>query len=199
MKTTGVFAQLAALALFVVPVAIALSLGAHVSRRSGEEETREGVSAFLCFCVYVVVVGATTLAPPPMSTGNGHFGTNLLPLINSFRCFIPNPGQPSTTRFCLETIIGNLALFVPLGALLPLLSRERTSAIRVLTIAGAASVSIESLQFAGRWVGNNRWSDVDDVIFNIAGAMAGFALFQLVGRYARRAIPTSEASGIFRS
>jgi glycopeptide antibiotics resistance protein len=199
VNTSGVLAQLAALALFVVPVAIALSLGVRTARRAAGEQTREQAAAFLCFCVYVALVGAATLAPPPMSISNGHFGTNLVPLINSFRCFIPNPGQPSTTRFCLETIVGNFALFVPLGALLPLVSREKTSAKTVFAVATTASASIELLQFAGRWVGNPRWSDVDDVIFNVGGAIAGYALLQLLVRYARREVRMPRTSGIFRN
>ena len=42
------------------------------------------------------------------------------------------------------------------------------------------SVSIEIVQFAGRWVGNNRWTDVDDVIFNVAGALLGYLMLRLV-------------------
>jgi glycopeptide antibiotics resistance protein len=170
------FSRLAALGLFVVPVAIALSLSAHVARARSVNRSDERTAVFVAFCVYVGAVGAATLAPPPMSIGNGRFGTNLVPLIYSLRCFIPNPGQPSTTRFCLETIIGNIALFVPLGALLPLISQRTISARRVFSVAGTASVSIELLQYAGRWVGNPRWSDVDDVIFNVAGAIAGYLL-----------------------
>lgn len=173
---TSVFERLVALGLFVVPVAIAVALAARLARRRAGESGADNAAVFLAFCIYIAAVGAATLAPPPMSIGNGHFGTNLVPLIYSFRCFTPNPGQPSTTRFCLDTQIANIALFVPLGALLPLISRTHTSARKIFVIAVAGSTSIELLQFAGRWVGNPRWSDVDDVIFNVAGAMLGFAL-----------------------
>jgi glycopeptide antibiotics resistance protein len=180
VKTGDLIAQLGGLALFVIPVAIALLLSAHFARRDPVDGGKDRIAIFTVFCVYIAVVGAATLAPPPMSMGNGRFGTNLIPLIYSFRCFTPNPGQPSTTRFCLETIIGNVALFVPLGVLLPLISRRKTSAGKFFLIAAAGSISIELLQYAGRWVGNDRWSDVDDVIFNVAGAMCGFWLLAVL-------------------
>jgi Glycopeptide antibiotics resistance protein len=194
-----VLLRIAALALFVVPVAVALCLGALVAQGRSEYRSDERTALFVAFCVYIVAVGAATLAPPPMSIGNGKFGTNLVPLVYSFRCFIPNPGQPSTTRFCLETIIGNIALFVPLGAMLPLILRRDVSARSITIVALIASVSIESLQFIGRFVGNPRWSDVDDVIFNVAGAVAGLALFRLLRRHARRTVRAPGAGGIFES
>jgi glycopeptide antibiotics resistance protein len=175
-----VFARLAGLALFVIPVAVALCVTAWFVRRDDLEGTPNFTSVFVCFCVWVAIVGTVTLAPPPMSVSDGHFGSNLVPLVNSFRCFIPNPGQPSTTKFCLETTVGNVALFIPLGALLPLLFRGDMPAKRILVVSLVASVSIELLQFVGRWVGNPRWSDVDDVIFNVLGALLGYVLSRAI-------------------
>ena len=132
------------------------------------------------FTIYAVVLVIATLAPPPISPSNGNFGTNLVPIINSIRCYVPDPGQPSTTAFCTRIIIGNIALFFPFGLLFPLVFRKWDSAIAVALAAFVVSVSIEILQYAGRWVGSPRWSDVDDVLFNVAGALLGYVVLRMI-------------------
>ncbi len=135
---------------------------------------------FALFCIYVAVLATLTLAPPPISTSNGITGTNLIPLLYSARCFVPNPGQPSTTLFCVGTIGGNVAVFIPLGILLPLVSREMWSLRRIAIVALIGSISIEALQWVGQWVGSPRWTDVDDVIWNVAGSAVGYILIRWV-------------------
>jgi len=184
--TSLVLKEAATLALLVVTVSVALSLAAFVaSQRQSERNAQRGVATFLCFSLYVALLGIVTLAPPPISWSNDQFGTNLVPLLYSVRCFVPNPGQPSTTAFCLQSIVGNLAMFAPLGIMLPLLSEELSSAKSVLTVSMAASISIELLQYVGRWVGNPRWSDVDDVLFNVIGALLGYGFLRLARAAAR--------------
>ena len=168
------------LALLVGPVGIALLLAAAAAR--GREHEGEGLRddrAYWSFAFYVILLGVVTLAPPPFSPSNGHSGTNFLPLLPSIRCFVPNPGQPPTTEFCIRTIMGNIAMFVPLGLMLPLISRKHLSAGRLLVVALIASVAIELLQYTGSRFGSARWSDVDDILFNLVGALIGYALFRL--------------------
>ncbi|MEU6711124.1 VanZ family protein [Nonomuraea sp. NPDC046802] len=84
-----------------------------------------------------------------------------------------------------ETVLvqvgGNLLVFAALGALLPVRSERMSSTARVAAIAAAFSVTVEVLQYALRL---GRFSSVDDVILNTAGA----ALASLVTRrwWARR-------------
>ena len=176
--------EAASLVLFMGPLAVALLLVMIQQNRIGEERKARGIPVAIgLLCAYIVVLAIVTLAPPPISRSNGHFGSNVVPLFYSARCFVPNPGQPSTTAFCLESIIGNFVLFFPLGFLLPFLLKERASFRSVAAVAIVASVSIELLQYAGRWVGNPRWSDVDDVIFNVIGAMVGFGVWRILSAY----------------
>ncbi len=138
-----------------------------------------GRAVLLILSAYLAVLATVTLAPPPISRSNGYSGLNLVPLVYSARCFVPDPGQPSTTAFCLHTILGNVALFVPLGFLVLLAFWKMRSAWSVLAVAAVASVVIETLQWVGRFVANPRWSDVDDVIFNVVGALIGYAVARL--------------------
>ncbi len=137
------------------------------------------------FGIYLFVLAVATLAPPPISPSNGLFGTNLVPVMRSIACYEPDPGQPSTTAFCTRIFLGNIALFVPFGLLFPLVFRRRDSVKGVALAALAVSVSIEILQYAGRWIASARWSDVDDVIFNVAGALLGYGVLRLIRMAAR--------------
>lgn len=74
-------------------------------------------------------------------------------------------------------IIGNMAWFVPLGALLPAL-RPRINGRKALLAGAALAAGIEALQYLlGTGV-----SDVDDVLLNALGALAGYGLRQSVRR-----------------
>ena len=134
------------------------------------------------FIVYLGVVAAITIVPTHL-TGfrNPHsFHINFIPLDYSFSCFMQDWGRDkSPTAFCLRNTIGNFALFVPLGMLLPLVSKRFPRLKRVLVFALCLSVSIESIQFVLRFFGNPRAVDIDDVILNTLGACFGYALYRI--------------------
>ncbi|MBX6313082.1 MAG: VanZ family protein, partial [Isosphaeraceae bacterium] len=66
--------------------------------------------------------------------------------------------------------VGNLAAFLPLGALLRRLWGSRASAQRVALAGMALSLAIELLQF----LSGRRVADVDDVLLNTLGALLGY-------------------------
>ena len=141
------------------------------------------------FTIYMIVIAIATLAPPPISPSNGWPGINLVPVMRSIGCFVPDPGQPSTTAFCTRIILGNIGLFFPFGLLFPLVFRRWHSAKAVAVAAITVSVSIELLQFAGRFLGSPRWTDVYDVLFNVIGALFGYLvlnMIELAARWGRR-------------
>ncbi|WP_157685583.1 VanZ family protein [Paenibacillus donghaensis] len=70
----------------------------------------------------------------------------------------------------LENIIGNIVLFVPLGLMLPVLTKLRPG--QVLLFGSAFSLVLEILQF-GLAIGS---SDVDDLVYNTCGAWLGISL-----------------------
>lgn len=140
------------------------------------------------FILYLVVVALLTLAPPPLSQSNGLSGINLIPVIPSIQCFVPDPGQPPTAHFCYRIMLGNVMLFVPFGLLLPLVSARRVTIGVLLITTAAASFAIEALQYAGTLLGSPRWSDIDDVLLNLVGAIGGYAILlttQLIFRLVR--------------
>ena len=76
---------------------------------------------------------------------------------------------------------GNVGIFMPLGLLAPLLW-ARADGWRQCAAAGfCVSLFIELCQLP-----LNRCSDIDDLILNTLGALAGYGLFVLLRRYAPR-------------
>lgn len=89
---------------------------------------------------------------------------NLVPLI-------------ALSRDDLETSLLNVLLFVPFGFGLPFVTGSRMA--KTVVAGMCLSIAIEMLQFVtGRVAGISfRVSDVNDVIFNTAGAAIGYLLF----------------------
>jgi glycopeptide antibiotics resistance protein len=135
------------------------------------------------FVVYLGVVAALTVVPAHLtplrirSTDPNHI--NLIPLDYSFRCFRQDRGMhPHLTAFCLRNTLGNVALFMPLGILLPLIDTRFRTFKRMLLIGLALSLAIETVQFGLRFIGNPRAVDIDDVLLNTLGACLGFLIYR---------------------
>ena len=78
-------------------------------------------------------------------------------------------------------IVGNIVMTVPFGFLLPLLHKFRKKYMYVLT-ALLFPLCIEVTQLIiGLSLGTlYRTADVDDIIYNFSGIMAGYALYKLM-------------------
>jgi len=131
--------------------------------------------------VYLAMVAALTIVPTHLSrirsADPNHI--NLIPLDYSYRCFLQDSGMhPHLTAFCLRNTLGNVALFMPLGILLPFVDTRFRSLRRVLLLALCMSLVIETLQFVLRFVGNPRAVDIDDVLLNTLGAVLGYLIYR---------------------
>ena len=112
----------------------------------------------------VVAVLAVTLSGAPAGTG----GSNLVPgrtIVAELTGFAP---------LGVFNVVGNVALFVPLGWLLALTTARRPLVV-VAAVGFGLSASIEVVQSL---IG--RVSDIDDVILNGSGAVLGACLAQLI-------------------
>jgi len=97
---------------------------------------------------------------------------NLIPF-RTIAIYIDRIGSP----FWQRQIAGNLGLLLPVGLLGPLVFPTLGRWWRVLLVALAISVAIETTQL---WI-PDRSADIDDVIVNVTGAMVGYLLFRMVG------------------
>ena len=98
------------------------------------------------------------------------FRINLIPFINLF--------DYESQRDMLLNIIGNCAMFIPTGILTPILYKHLDSFKKTVLTGFLISLSIEIIQlpFAVRA------SDIDDLILNTLGVMAGYGIYALIKR-----------------
>ena len=102
------------------------------------------------------------------------FRVNLIPFVNLL--------DYESKRDLLLNIIGNCAMFIPTGILTPVLYRHLDSFKKTVLTGFLISLSIEIIQlpFAVRA------SDIDDLILNTLGVMAGYSIYALVKKLKAR-------------
>ena len=86
------------------------------------------------------------------------------------------------TYAVLTNLVGNVAGFLPFGAILPVLKRNMRSFWKVLLLSFEFSAVIEVTQLLTR-VGS---FDVDDIILNTAGGGLGYLIFAVCNRLRRK-------------
>lgn len=133
----------------------------------------------LLFLINLLVINRMVFHP--MATDNGRilplvfdintawpFRVNFLPLVHLF--------EYDSIRDMLLNIIGNFAMFIPTGIMTPLIYRNLDSLKKTVLTGFSISLVIEIIQlpFAVRA------SDVDDLILNTAGCLAGYVILTLV-------------------
>lgn len=152
---------------------------------------REGI--LLLFFMYIVSVlvvtidpiyiisavffnGGRTLQAPSLSD------INCVPVINTVKSITNTPNDMKTfmMRFWIENVLGNIVMFLPLGVFLPLLYDKFKSIKKIVIFAMLMSLSIETIQFFVRYIGEFRSSDIDDVILNTIGAFIGIVIFKKI-------------------
>lgn len=92
-------------------------------------------------------------------------------------------------RDFVVNFVGNVVVFLPLGALLWRLDPRRVSAWKVVAAAAAFSGSIELAQ----WFSGRRVCDVDDILLNTAGALLGYLLATRALRPGARSVASTPA------
>ena len=122
----------------------------------------------------------------PMSKVNGHiqplifdiatafpFRVNLIPLVNLF--------DYDSKRDLLLNVIGNMAMFIPSGIVLPLVYKRLDTFWKVLVTGAGISLCIEIVQLPF----SVRATDIDDLILNTIGVIMGYGIYVLI-RYVRK-------------
>lgn len=77
----------------------------------------------------------------------------------------------------IEQLLLNIGMFVPLGLLLPLVAPKLRRFVRTAAVVLGVTLLIETLQY---FMG--RSADIDDVLTNLAGGLAGYGLYALANR-----------------
>lgn len=179
------------LSLIALPCWLVLRL--YRLRTPGHTLSARREILLLTVVVYLLCLATLTLTPNGSSRlrAKATAGIELRPDLASLTCSSAILSKtPNALAFCVDNVAGNVALFVPLGILLPLVWR-RLRFWRGIQIAIALSCSIELLQYLSRAWGSYRSIDVNDVILNVLGASLGLALVSLLRlrRGTRPAVP----------
>ncbi|MFE6712048.1 VanZ family protein [Streptomyces sp. NPDC057695] len=124
---------------------------------------------------FAVVLAGLTLEASPASVPLTH--NNLTPG-RSIENYLNQPGFVDTVK----QLGGNIALGVPFGILLPLLSRRTRGFLRVAFVTATTMLLVELVQGA---LITGRAFDIDDVVLNTSGALIGYLL---LGRRLGRAV-----------
>ena len=93
----------------------------------------------------------------------------------SFARLLTDSRSAYLVRHAFVNLAGNIVLFVPLGLFLPYFFPKLRRFGRFIGITAAIIASVELLQ----WVTLLGSADIDDLILNVLGASAGFAVGRL--------------------
>ena len=123
----------------------------------------------------------------PMSKVDGHiqalvldtaavfpFRVNLIPLVNLF--------DYDSKRDLLLNVIGNAAMFVPSGIVLPIVYKGLNTHRKVISAGIGISLCIEILQLPFY----DRVSDIDDLLLNSFGFLIGYLLYLTAKRLRKK-------------
>jgi len=120
----------------------------------------------ICFIFYM-----TMFPNRYLGIGIEQGGHNFIPFLMIKEMFV----ERSVFTFIVNNI-GNIALFMPFGFFLPLAVPRFSQFLLCAAVGCCLSAAIETIQ----WFMEYRWSDVDDIILNTVGTMAGFGLYKAV-------------------
>lgn len=137
--------------------------------------------------VYFLAIWTFTLLPLPDPAAIQCAGTNtnLFALVDDLRTAIGRPGNTLTDPLTLQLVL-NVALFVPLGVLLRLMTGRGLPT--ALLVGVGLSLLIETTQLTGVWglyPCAYRVFDVDDLLTNTTGAILGSVLSLVLPRRLR--------------
>ncbi len=147
--------------------------------------SKKHVIIFLTF-VYCLAVISVTLFPLPVqksvlerrrSPDYPNPKHNFVPIVDLVKV-----ARLGNFRTVARVFGGNILLFIPLGALLPVLNRRFNNLQSIFLSGVLGSVTVEGLQLLISLVlgFNYRTVDVDDIILNTSGAIIGYGFLRLL-------------------
>ena len=171
------------MAVPVVTVAVA-GLGvllrcSRLGRRAGRRYLHRALWALLLYYLFILSILLFFGGLFNMDRGWGG-SVNLEPLhtIRNYIRYYRNTGS----FISVLNLLGNVAILIPLGVLLPVMFRPMRHFWTFLPLAAAVACGVEYLQ----WVTATGAADVDDSILNFAGAALGYFVTRAVQLLYRR-------------
>lgn len=172
MQVGDYISNMAAYVLLSMPLILVLRLVFHKigKRRLKELNWYHEVGVIVLFMVFVGLASQTII---PRYEVN-YMNINLVPF-NKF-IEIKESAQRGLFNYIVTEVIGNIALFAPIGFLLPLLWKRFEKIWTVLICCLSISLAIEIIQLGI----SLRATDVDDLMLNTLGGMIGYLAYALI-------------------
>ena len=139
--------------------------------------------------VYICIVVVVRFTFCPFGKVDGKIqpllfdGEKIFPLWLNFLPFVYLFDYP-TMKEALLNLIGNTAMFIPLGIVWPSVFKNLNTHGKIIAAGVGVSLTIEILQlpFFGRS------TDIDDLLLNTAGYLAGYGIYLLVKKLWRKKV-----------
>lgn len=113
---------------------------------------------------------------PYLQQLRSHFNPIPFRTIRLFWRVLVRSHNPNMLRHAVKNLFGNILLFLPLGALPPLLWKKMAHFSRTIALAAGIMTTIELLQMF-LLVGT---CDIDDLLLNLLGASIGYWCYTLM-------------------
>lgn len=134
--------------------------------------------------VYICIVVVVRFTFCPFGTVDGKIqpllfdSSRILPFWVNLKPFVYWFDYP-TMKEALLNLIGNTAMFIPLGIVWPAVFKRLNTHGKVIAAGVGISLTIEILQLPFF----NRATDIDDLILNSAGFLMGYGIYLAVVRW----------------
>lgn len=96
------------------------------------------------------------------------FRINMIPFVNLF--------QYDSVRDMIWNVVGNTAMFIPTGIILPIVYKRLDHFGKVISAGAFISLCVELMQLPFA----NRATDIDDLILNTLGVVIGYGIYKLI-------------------
>ena len=131
---------------------------------------------------YAALLATVTLLPVRWRADLGRYRSNWRPQLVPVWNLLANLRHVDRRLATLAGAAGNVALFVPLGFLLPLLAPRFDRPWKTVAAGFCLSTAVELTQLAFPGI---RRPDVNDVLLNTLGTAVGFLAYRLLARPGR--------------
>jgi glycopeptide antibiotics resistance protein len=101
------------------------------------------------------------------------FRVNIIPFVHLF--------DYESKRDLLLNVIGNAAMFIPSGIVLPIVYKNLNRFWKVFLAGAGISLCIETIQLPF----SVRATDIDDLILNTVGVIVGYGIYAFIQRIKR--------------
>lgn len=156
--------------IFMVIISILYLPVLMLLKKKGKSVLRQ-LSYIGLFCSVFLILFATILFVPINFQPETHI-LNLRPFN-----WIGNENIDSLEQLVVDKV-PNIILFIPFGFFLPIVWKSKRKLYKTALISFGLTFSIEFFQY---FIG--RFSDIDDVLTNLLGAILGYGIFKVLDSY----------------